>query len=127
MKYLLLAYGDEQKMKALTRAEGDALVARCKRQDEELHRAGKVVEGISLDWPVTTIRPRDGKPVISDGPFVETKEKVGGLVIIEARDWNDAVRIASMHPAARLGEELGMAVEVRPIVECGHPNRDARE
>ena len=65
--------------------------------------------------PRTTIRTRDGKQIVTDGPFVESKEKVGGLFILEARDLNEAIRVASMHPAARLGEEGGWAVEVRPI------------
>ena len=69
---------------------------------------------------VTTIRPRSGKPVVTDGPFAETREKVGGLVVIEARDLNEAIRVASLHPAAHLGEDLGWAVEVRPIADVCH-------
>ena len=65
-------------------------------------------------------RTRDGKQVVTDGPFVETKEKVGGLFIIEARDLNEAIRIASMHPGARLGEDRGWAVEIRPIAATCH-------
>ena len=66
------------------------------------------------------IRPRNAKVVITDGPFVETREKVGGLFIIEARDLNEAIRIASLHPAAHLGEDLGWAIEVRPIADSCH-------
>ena len=120
MKYLCLAYGDQAKMSKLSPAEMDELVARCKQHDEELHRSGHFVSGHSLEWDVTTIRPRNGKPVVTDGPFVETREKVGGLVIIEARDLNEAIRIASLHPAAHLGEELGWAIEVRPFADGCH-------
>ena len=120
MKYLCLAYGDQAKMAALSKSAFDDLVARCKQHDEELHRSGHFVAAHSLEWEVTTIRPRNGQPLVTDGPFVETKEKVGGLVIIEARDLNDAIRIASLHPAAHLGEQLGWAIEVRPIADSCH-------
>lgn len=120
MKYLCLAYGDKQKMSALTPAEFEALVARCKQHDEELRRSGHFVSAHSLEWDVTTIRPRGGQPVVTDGPFVETRETVGGLILIEARDLNEAIRIASLHPAAHLGEHLGWALEVRPIADACH-------
>ncbi len=120
MKYLCLAYGDQKKMSTLTKADFEALVAQCKVHDDELHRSGHFVSSNSLEWDVATIRPRNGKPVVTDGPFVETREKVGGLVIIEARDLNEALRIASLHPAAHLGEHLGWAIEVRPIAEACH-------
>jgi hypothetical protein len=114
MKYLCLAYGDPQKMGSLTKAEFAALVEKCKVHDAELRASGHYVSGQSLEWDVTTIRPRGGKPVVTDGPFVETRERVGGLVIIEARDLNEAIRVASLHPAAHLGESYGWAIEVRP-------------
>ena len=120
MKYLCLAYGDEERMKALTKAEFEALVEKCKVHDEELRRTGKVVMTESLEWATTTIRSRGGKVVVTDGPFVETKEKAGGLFIIEARDLNEAIRIASLHPAAHLGEGQGWAIEVRPIADGCH-------
>lgn len=118
MKFLCLAYGDPQKMSALSESELEALFAQCRALDAELQATGQVLQGESLDWAVTTIRPRGGKPVVSDGPFVETKELVGGLILIEARDLNDAIRVASLHPAATLGEEIGWAVEIRPITIC---------
>ncbi len=121
MKYLCLAYGDPAKMSALSKGQFEALVARCREHDEELHRSGHFVSGHSLEWDVATIRPRDGKPLVTDGPFVETREKVGGLVLIEARDLNEAIRVASLHPAAHLGEDLGWAIEVRPITDVCHP------
>jgi hypothetical protein len=120
MKYLCLAYGDPQKMEALTKAEFEALVARCRAHDEELRKSGHLVLVESLEWPTTTLRPRNGKTVTTDGPFVETKEKVGGMFVIEARDWNEAIRVASLHPAAHLGENLGWGIEVRPIADGCH-------
>ena len=118
MKYLCLAYGDRKKMEKLTKQEFEALVARCKEHDAELQGSGHYVSANSLEWDAVTIRPRGGKPVVTDGPFIESRELVGGLIVIEARDLNEAVRIASLHPAAHLGEELGWGIEVRPTGTC---------
>src|SRR3954452_12856416 len=117
MKYLLLAYGEEKKMEALTQEEMNALVRDCQTYDQELQKGGHVISGMSLGWAATTLRLRNGKLSITDGPFAATKEVVGGLVLIEARDLNEAIQVASLHPAARMGEELGWGVEVRPIEE----------
>lgn len=118
MKYLCLAYGDPKKMEGLSKEQLAALFERCQAYDAELKATGQLVEGKSLEWDTVTLRPTGGKPLVSDGPFVETKEKVGGLIVIEARDLNDAIRVASLHPAARMGAELGWALEVRPIGTC---------
>ena len=120
MKYLCLLYGNQEEMAKLSKGEFEALVARCKVHDEELRKTGQVVLVESLEWATTTIRSKQGKVVVTDGPFVETKEKVGSILIIEARDLNDAIRVASLHPAANLGERCGWAVEVRPIADGCH-------
>ncbi len=120
MKYLCLAYGDRTRMETLSKREFEALVEQCKVHDEELRKSGHLVLVESLDWGTATVRPRDGKVLVTDGPFAETKEQVGGLFIIEARDLNEAIRVASLHPAAHLGEDLGWGIEVRPITEACH-------
>ena len=79
---------------------------------------GKVVAGFSLGWGSKTLRRKADKLVVTDGPFIDTKEVVGGLVIIEAESWEEAVRIASLHPAAQFGEELGFGIELRPMEHC---------
>ena len=61
------------------------------------------------------LRPRGGKPQVTDGPYAEAKEMVGGFFIIEAADRDEAVRVASLHPAATLGENVGWAIELHPI------------
>jgi hypothetical protein len=119
MKYLCLAYGDEEKSKAMTQSEMDALIRNCRTYDEELQKSGHLISGMSLGWGATTLRLRNGKLSITDGPFAATKEVVGGLVLIEAKDLNEAIQVASLHPAARMGEELGWGIEVRQIEE--HP------
>ncbi len=120
MRYLCLAYGDRTRMEALSPSELEALMSECRRHDEELRQSGHLVRVESLGWGATTLRPGHGKVLVTDGPFVETKEQVGGLFVIEARDLNEAIRIASLHPAAHLGHQLGWGIEVRPIAEGCH-------
>lgn len=120
MKYVLLAYGDRKRMEALSRAEFEALVARCRVHDEELRGTGRLLSVESLEWETATLRPRNGKTLITDGPFAELKEQVGSILVIEAEDLNDAVRVASLHPAAQLGEQLGWWIEVRRIADGCH-------
>ena len=117
MKYLCLAYYSEKAFDALPRAEVEALVSQCPAYDEALRNSGHLVIQASLGSTraTTTVRPRNGKPLVTDGPFIETKEQVGGFFIIEARDLNEAIRVASKHPAANIGEQVGWAIEVRPI------------
>lgn len=120
MKYLVLAYGDQKKMEQLTKEQFAALVERCKVYDAELQATGQVVQTGSLEWDYVALRPTGAKPIVTDGPFVETKEKVGGVITIEARDMNDAIRVASLHPAARMGENLGWWIELRPFADGCH-------
>lgn len=120
MKYLCLAFGDQKKMEKLTKEQFAVLLERAKAFDAELRATGQLVEAMSLEWDYVGLRPNGAKPLVSDGPFVETKETVGGLVIIEARDLNDAIRVASLHPAARMGEDLGWWIELRPIASGCH-------
>jgi hypothetical protein len=120
MKYLCLLYGNQQKMSKLSKEEFSSLVARCTVHDEELNRTGAVCSVESLTWDVTTVRARGGKPTVVDGPFVETRDVVGSFMVIEARDLNDAIRIASLHPAANMGEDLGWGIEIRPIADGCH-------
>ena len=118
MRYLLLAYGDERKNEALSESEMKALGARCQAYDDELRRTGRLVAGGSLGWAATTLRLKSGKLVVTDGPFIESKEVVGGFIIIEARDLDEAILTAKLHPAARMGEDLGWGIELRPMERC---------
>jgi hypothetical protein len=117
MKYLCLAYYDVRAFEALSRAELDAIVGKCPAYDDALRASGHLLVQASLGpaRATTTVRPRNGKPSVTDGPYVETKEQVGGFFIIEARDLNEAIRVASKHPAGNLGEQVGWGIEVRPI------------
>lgn len=117
MKYLGLAYFTPEKFAAMAPDDVKALVSQCPPLDEQMRATGKVRVSASLGdlehW--RTLRPRGGKTHVSDGPYTEAKEVVGGLFIIEADTQEEALRIASMHPAATLGEEGGWAVELIPM------------
>jgi len=101
----------------------EAEIATMGKLIEEGMKAGWLIATEGVHFGATGVRVHKsagGKVTVTDGPFVETKEKVGGLFIIEARDLNEAIRIASMHPGARLGEDRGWAVEIRPIAGGCH-------
>ena len=117
MKYLCLGYYDEKKFDALPKAERDAIVSQCPAYDAALRESGRLIVTASLESPRASkaLRPRKGKVSVTDGPFTETKEQIGSFFIIEATDLDEAVRVASNHPAAHLGEQVGWGVEVRAI------------
>jgi hypothetical protein len=107
MKYLCLVYGEEKKIGAMSDDE-------CMAYDETLRNRGQCVASEALQ-PVqtaTTVRVRNGKVSISDGPFAETNEQLAGFYLVDARDLNDAIQIASQIPPARVG-----SIEVRPVRE----------
>ena len=117
MKYLMLAYYHEKTWDAMSQAEKDASTAGCRERDEELEKAGYLVSGGSLapSSATVSVRPRNGKPLVTDGPYVETKEQLGGVVVIEAKDLNEAIQVASRHPAGCMNEKLGWGIELRPF------------
>ena len=116
MKYLCLVYHDETKLEALSPGEFDALVGECGVWVEELQRGGHHVLSAALQSvrAATTLRSRNGALTVTDGPFSETKEFLGGFTLIDARDLNEAVQLAAQLPAVRVG-----TVEVRPLLEPG--------
>ncbi|MDR3633603.1 MAG: YciI family protein [Isosphaeraceae bacterium] len=118
MRYLCLVYYDEKTLDALSESEYDALAAEALAYDEELRKSGHFIESNALQsvHTATTIRLRSGKASTTDGPFAETKEQLGGFILIEAGNLNEAIRLASKIPPARLG-----CIELRPIrnlVKC---------
>ena len=117
MKYVGLAYFTPEKFAAMAPDDVKALVSQCPALDEKMRATGKMLVSASLGdlegW--RTLRSRGGKTQVTDGPFTESKEVVGGLFLIEADSLEEALRIASMHPAAQLGEEGEWAVELIPL------------
>lgn len=117
MKYLCLAYYDPKRFDAMPAADMQAMVSQCPALDAQLKATGKLRVSASLAGAQAAIslRPRGGKPKVTDGPFSEAKEVVGGFFIVEAADRDEAVRLASIHPAATLGEQAGWGIEMHPI------------
>jgi hypothetical protein len=117
MKFLCLGYYDERKFDAMPKDVVAELVRNCRAHDEALHQSGRLIAVASLGPLDATksVRPKQGKAWVTDGPFAETKEQIGSFFIIEARDLDEATEIASLHPAAHLGEHVGWGIEVRPI------------
>ncbi len=114
MKYLCLIYQEEATIETMSEDEYDAMVEEVLAYREELRQSGHYISSDPL-YPVqtaTTIRVRNGKLSITDGPFAETKEQLGGYYLIDASDLNDAIRVAAKMPSAGAG-----CIEVRPIKE----------
>lgn len=114
MKYLCLIYNDERRVEAVPREQLETLTSDCESLIETLRTTGKLLAADRLQptSAATTIRFEGGKPAITDGPFAETKEQLGGFFLISAKDLDEALSIASRLPPARLG-----CVEVRPVHE----------
>ena len=114
MRYMLLIYDREADMAKMSEAEQGAFFGEYMGFTEGIRKSGHYVAGEALQpiHTATTVRIRNGKLSTTDGPFAETKEQLGGFYLINARDLNDAIQVASKIPSARLG-----SVEVRPIME----------
>ena len=114
MKYLCQVYFDGTAIESLSPSEQAALNRDSLAYDAELSENGHLVHAEALQSPRTaaTVRVRKGETIVTDGPFAETKEHLGGFILIEARDLNDAIRVAAGIPLAKLG-----SIEVRPIFD----------
>jgi hypothetical protein len=113
MKYLCLIYDEEKKLAGMSQSESDAFMGEYGAFTEATKASGHYLGGNPLQ-PVqtaTTLRSRNGKLSTTDGPFAETKEQLGGYYLIEAKDLNDAMQVASRIPSVKTG-----SIEVRPIM-----------
>jgi hypothetical protein len=117
MQYVCLVYFDPQKVFNQS-PESMAVLAEVGPHDKELRARGHLVMAQALALPneAITVQVRNGKMSATDGPFMETKEMLGGFVLIEARDLNEAVQLAAGIPFAKLG-----SIEVRPVVDFSQP------
>jgi hypothetical protein len=116
MKYLCLIYNQEKNLGALSTAQWDSLKEEYLAFTDGIRATGHHLGGEGLQPTVTarTVRVRNGRISATDGPFAETHEQLGGYYLIEARDLNDAIQVASRIPSAAMG-----SIEVRPIMELG--------
>jgi hypothetical protein len=114
MKFMCIAYEEEQKLNDLSESEWQALRKETLDYVESLRKKGRLIDAHPLRSATTasTVRVREGKLSVTDGPFAETKEQIGGFFLIEANDVDEAIQIAAQWPSARIG-----TIEVRPIDE----------
>jgi hypothetical protein len=115
MKYICLGYIEENKFEKLSPAQQQAMMEECFAYDDFLRKNGHFAGGEALQGPrsAATLRFQDGKVTVTDGPYAETKEQLGGILILEARDLNHAIQLMSKHPGVRLGGPF----EIRPAAE----------
>jgi hypothetical protein len=120
MKYLCLAYEEEARFTKMSRSDWDTLREETLAYVESLRASGRLILTHALQSARTaaTVQVRNARASVTDGPFAETKEQLGGFFLIEAADLNDAISVASKWPSARLG-----TIEVRPIEETLNPER----
>lgn len=115
MRFICLGYIDHAKFTTLPQAEALKLMEECMAYDDVLRRGGHFIGGEALDFPQTAVTlrgDRTSEVEILDGPFTETKEALGGILLLEARDMKHAVELMSKHPGVRMGP-----FEIRPANE----------
>ena len=117
MKYICLGFYDEARFASIPPADAQRMMEECFAYDDELRRGGHFVGGEALDsaGSAVTLRFRNGDVEVTDGPFAETKETLGGILILEARDLNHAIALMSKHPGVKMGP-----FEIRPANEVIH-------
>lgn len=128
MKYICLGYIEPNKFENLPEAERNALMDECFTYDDELRKNGHFVGGEALQGPqaAATLRWKDGKVSITDGPYAETKEQIGGILFLEARDLNHAIQLMSKHPGVKMGPfEIRPAADLNDMI-CDSEQRRAR-
>ena len=115
MKFVCLGYIDEKKYAEVTQEDGQRMMKECFAYDDELRRGGHFLGGEALDSArkAVTLRMKDGEVAVTDGPYAETKEMLGGILLLEARDLNHAIALMSNHPGVKMGP-----FEIRPAYEA---------
>src|SRR6202162_104561 len=126
MKYICLAYYDKSKHDAMTEAEKEAMFDACFTYDDHLRANGHWAVGEALQPAETTLTVywKNGKVATTDGPYVETKEQLGGIQILEARDLNHAIQLVSQQPGFKYG--LG-PIEIRPVADLSEIVKESEQ
>lgn len=114
MKYMLLVHHNEESFRKRSDVERQQMLQESVQLAQQLHASGHYLAAAPLHptSETTCVRVRDGKPLVTDGPFVETREQIGGYFLIEAKNLDEAIGIAARIPGARIG-----IVEIRPVTE----------
>lgn len=130
MKYICLGYYDKERFEGMTEAERNAMFDRCFEYDDHLRANGNWGGGEALEDPETalTLSWKNGKLATTDGPYAETKEQLGGLLVLEARDMNHAVQLIGQHPALTFGTifEIRPAGDMTGIMEASKQRRNKK-
>jgi hypothetical protein len=122
VKYVCLGYIEAGKFENMTESERNAMVDGCFAYDDVLRGNGHFAGGEALQpaSSAVTLRYRGGKVTVTDGPYAETKEQIGGILILEARDLNHAIQLMSKHPGVQAGP-----FEIRPAADLSEMIRDS--
>jgi hypothetical protein len=126
MKYICLGYSDEQTWETMSERERNAMIDACFAYDDVLRKNGHLVGGEALQSArnATTLRWKNGKVSITDGPYAETKELLGGILVLEARDLNHAIQLMSKHPGVKVGPfEIRPAEDLTDIIRASERRR----
>ena len=118
MKYMLLIHDDEKGLQALSDGDRRAMMGEYRKFTEEIRASGHYKAGSQLQptRSATSVRVRQGKRLVTDGPFAETLEQLGGYYLVEAKDLDEAIALAARIPSVRIG-----TIEIRPLEEMGAP------
>ena len=124
MKYICMGYIEPNKFESMSESERNTWVDECLTYDEVLRKNGHYAGGEALQDPqsATTLRWKSGKVSITDGPYAETKEQIGGILILEARDLNHAIQLMSKHPGVKAGP-----FEIRPAEDLTEMIRESEQ
>ncbi len=120
MKYICLGYIEPNKFENLSEPDRNAMIDECCTYDDVLRTNGHFAGGEALQGPAsaTTLRWKNGKVSVTDGPYAETKEQLGGILILEARDLNHAIQLMSRHPGVKAGPfEIRPAADLSGMIE----------
>ena len=126
MKYICLGYIEPNKFETMSESERNAMLDECFTYDDVLRKNGHFAGGEALQGPqsATTLRWRNGKVSITDGPYAETKEQLGGILILEARDLDHAIQLMSKHPGVKAGPfEIRPAADLTDMVRASEQRR----
>ena len=123
MKYICVGYYEPRKVENMSESERNAMFDECFSYDDELRRNGHFAAGEALGSANTamTVHRKNGKVAVTDGPYAETKEQLGGILVLEARDLNQAIQLMSQHPSLKYGSSF----EIRPSADLTEMMRES--
>jgi hypothetical protein len=124
MKYICLGYIEENKWESMSEGERNAMMDECFNYDDMLRENGHFADGQALQSPrnASTLRWQGGRVLVTDGPYAETKEQLGGILVLEATDLNHAIQLMSKHPGVKAGP-----FEIRPAADLTEMIRESEQ